>query len=189
MNEVARKPAMRYVPIGVFVALIAFFVVGLVWNQTHDARFVPSPLINKPAPAFRLPRLEHPTEFVTKADLLGHPYLLNVFASWCFACGDEHPVLMAYHDRFGIPLIGYDYKDGPQDARAWLARHGDPYHEVITDVSGDTALNFGIYGAPETYLIDAHGIIRYKHIGPLTPEVIAKDLEPRIRALEAEGRT
>lgn len=187
MSDAARKPASRFVPLLVFAALVAFFVVGLVWNQTHDQRFVPSPLIGKPAPAFRLPRLEHPTEFVTKADLLGKPYLLNVFGSWCFACGDEHPVLMAYRDRLGVPLVGYDYKDAPRDAQAWLARHGNPYHEVITDQSGETALNFGIYGAPETFLIDGDGVIRYKHIGPLTPDVIAKEVEPRIRALERGG--
>ncbi|HEX7324072.1 MAG TPA: DsbE family thiol:disulfide interchange protein [Rhodanobacteraceae bacterium] len=187
MSAVADHRLRRFVPLAVFGALVAFFVVGLVWNETHDARFVPSPLINKPAPAFNLPRLHHPAEFVTKADLLGHPYLLNVFASWCFACADEHPTLMAYHNRFGIPLIGYDYKDTDPAARAWLAEHGDPYHEVLTDQSGATSLNFGIYGAPETYLIDAQGIIRYKHIGPLTPEVIAKQLEPRIHALEQAG--
>jgi len=189
VNEVERKPIGRFVPLLVFAALVVFFVIGLLWNQSHDARFVPSPLIDKPAPEFRLPRLENPTQFVTKADLLGKPYLLNVFASWCFACGDEHPVLMAYRDKFGVSLIGYDYKDAPQDARAWLDRHGNPYHEVIADQSGETAINFGVYGAPETYLIDAKGIIRYKHIGPLTPDVIAKELEPKIRALEQEGST
>jgi cytochrome c biogenesis protein CcmG/thiol:disulfide interchange protein DsbE len=187
VNEVVRKSPGRFVPLAVFAVLVAFFVVGLVWNQSHDARFVPSPLIDKPAPDFRLPLLDKPTGFLTKVDMLGRPYLLNVFASWCFACGDEHPVLMAYRDKFGIPLIGYDYKDAPRDARAWLARHGNPYHEVITDQSGDTSLNFGIYGAPETYLIDAKGIIRYKHIGPLTPEVIAKKLQPKIDALERGG--
>lgn len=187
MSTLARKPVSRFVPLIVFTVLVVFFVIGLVWNQTHDARFVPSPLIDKPAPAFRLPLLEHPTRFVTKADMLGKPYLINVFASWCFACGDEHPVLMAYRDKFGIPLIGYDYKDAPRDAQAWLARHGNPYHEVITDQSGITAIDFGVYGAPETYLIDAQGIIRYKHIGPLTPAVIAKDLEPKIRGLAGAG--
>ncbi len=187
MNEVPRKPVARFVPLIVFAALLVFFVVGLAWNQDHNASFVPSPLIGKPAPAFRLPRLAHPAQFVSKADLLGKPYLLNVFASWCFACGDEHPTLMAYRDKFGIALIGYDYKDTPQAARDWLQLHGDPYREVITDQSGDTAIDFGVYGAPETYLIDAKGIIRYKHIGPLTPEVIAKRLEPKIRELEREG--
>jgi cytochrome c biogenesis protein CcmG/thiol:disulfide interchange protein DsbE len=187
VNEAARKPASRFVPLGVFAVLVTFFVVGLVWNQTHDARFVPSPLIDKPAPEFRLPRLDHPTQFVTKTELLGKPYLLNVFASWCYACGEEHPTLMAYRDKFGIPLIGYDYKDAPRDARAWLQRHGSPYHDVIVDQSGETAIDFGVYGAPETYLIDASGIIRYKHIGPLTPDVIATELEPQIRKLEGEG--
>jgi cytochrome c biogenesis protein CcmG/thiol:disulfide interchange protein DsbE len=187
VNEVARKSIGRFVPLLVFAVLVAFFVVGLIWNQSHDARFVPSPLINKPAPAFNLPRLKQPATSISKASMLGKPYLLNVFASWCFACGDEHPVLMAYRDKFGIPLIGYDYKDKPADARAWLERHGDPYHEVITDESGVTALDFGVYGAPETYLIDAQGIIRYKHIGPLTPEVIAKDLQPKIDALQRGG--
>ncbi|HET7931612.1 MAG TPA: DsbE family thiol:disulfide interchange protein [Rhodanobacteraceae bacterium] len=177
----------RLLPLVAFLALVAFFVVGLVWNQTHDARFVPSPLIDKPAPAFDLPLLKQPSQSLSKAAMLGKPYLLNVFASWCFACGDEHPTLMAYRDKFGIPLIGYDYKDKPADALAWLQRHGDPYHEVITDESGVTALDFGVYGAPETYLIDAQGIIRYKHIGPLTPEVIAKDLQPKIDALERGG--
>jgi cytochrome c biogenesis protein CcmG/thiol:disulfide interchange protein DsbE len=175
------------VPFIVFAALVAFFIVGLVWNQSHDARFVPSPLINKPAPAFNLPLLKQPSQSVSKADMLGKPYLLNVFASWCFACGEEHPTLMAYRDKFGIPLIGYDYKDRPADALAWLQHHGDPYHQVITDESGETAINFGVYGAPETYLIDAHGVIRYKHIGPLTPKVIATELEPRIHALERGG--
>ena len=187
MSEASRKPVARFVPLAVFAVLVAFFVIGLVWNQHHDARFVPSPLINKPAPDFRLPRLNDPAQFVSKSSLLGKPYLVNVFASWCFACGDEHPVLMAYRDQLGIPLIGYDYKDAPQDARAWLQRHGDPYHEVIVDRSGDTAINFGVYGAPETYLIDAQGIIRYKHIGPLTPDVIVKELQPRIEELERGG--
>ncbi len=187
MNVAARKLSARFVPLLVFAVLVAFFVVGLVWNQSHDARFVPSPLINKPAPAFRLPLLDHPTQFLTKADMLGKPYLLNMFASWCYACVEEHPILMAYRNKFGVPLIGYDYKDAPQDARAWLQRHGSPYHEVVSDRSGDTAINFGVYGVPETYLIDARGIIRYKHIGPLTPEVIANKIEPRIRALERES--
>lgn len=187
MNRQAGSTIGRFVPLLVFAAMVVFFVVGLVWNQTHDARFVPSPLIGKPAPAYALPLLKQPTQQLSKADMLGKPYLLNVFASWCFACGEEHPTLMAYRDKFGVPLIGYDYKDAPRDANAWLARHGDPYHEVITDQSGVTALDFGIYGAPETYLIDAQGIIRYKHIGPLTPEVIAKELEPRIDALKREG--
>lgn len=165
-----------------FAALIALFGFGIWWNTSHVSNFVPSPLIGKPAPAFTLPRLEKPGTQVSKASLLGHAYLLNVFASWCFACGDEHPVLMAHKNALGVPLIGYNYKDDPVAARSWLEQHGDPYHEVVTDRSGNTAIDFGIYGAPETFLIDARGVIRYKHIGPLTDQVIAQELEPAIAA-------
>lgn len=176
----------RFVPLIGFAALIALIGFGIWWNTTHVSNYVPSPLIGKPAPAFVLPRLEQPTVQISKASLLGHPYLLNVFASWCFACGEEHPVLMAHKDRLGIPLIGYNYKDDPADARDWLQRHGDPYHEVITDRSGNTAIDFGIYGAPETFLVDASGVIRYKHIGPLSNGIIANELEPAIAAARSE---
>ncbi|MDN5924182.1 MAG: DsbE family thiol:disulfide interchange protein [Xanthomonadales bacterium] len=172
----------RILPLLGFLVLIALFGFGIWWNTSHVSNFVPSPLIGKPAPAFDLPRLQQPEVQVSKASLLGHAYLLNVFASWCFACGEEHPVLMAYKDRLGIDLIGYNYKDDPIAAKAWLARHGDPYHEVIADRSGQTAIDFGIYGAPETFLVDATGVIRYKHIGPLTADIIARELEPAIAA-------
>jgi cytochrome c biogenesis protein CcmG, thiol:disulfide interchange protein DsbE len=172
----------RLIPFVVFALLVVLFAVGIVWNEHHDASYVPSPLIGKSAPAFDLPRLDDPSRRVRKADLLGKPYLINVFASWCFACGDEHPVLMEYSNRFGVPLIGYDYKDPAADAEAWLAQHGNPYHQVLADRSGATAIDFGVYGAPETFLVDATGVIRYKHIGPLTPEVIAREVEPAIRA-------
>lgn len=176
----------RFVPLIGFAALIALFGFGIWWNTSHVSNYVPSPLIGKPAPAFSLPRLAQPDVQVSKAGLLGHAYLLNVFASWCFACGDEHPVLMAHKGRFGIPLIGYNYKDDPIAAHDWLQRHGNPYHEVIADHSGDTAIDFGIYGAPETFLIDAHGVIRYKHIGPLSNDIIANELEPAIAAARSE---
>ena len=173
----------RLLPLAAFLLLVVLFGYGLWWNARHDVTAVPSPLIGKPAPAFDLPQLHDPALRVTKADLLGKPYLLNVFASWCFACGDEHPVLMAEARALGLPVIGYDYKDKPANAKAWLAAHGDPYALVITDQSGDTAINFGVYGAPETFLIDADGIIRYKHIGPLTPGVIRDQLAPQLRKL------
>ena len=127
----------RLLPLTGFVLVFALLGFGIWWSQRHDPREVPSPLIGKPAPQFSLPLLDDPSKKVGSADLAGQPYLLNVFASWCFACGDEHPTLMAYRDKFGVPLIGYDYKDAPQDARAWLQRHGDPYHEVVTDQSGN----------------------------------------------------
>lgn len=178
----------RLIPFAVFALLVVLFGVGIVWNEHHDARYVPSPLIGRAAPAFDLPRLDQPDTRVRKNDLLGKPYLINVFASWCFACGDEHPVLMAYATKFGVPLIGYDYKDAASDAKAWLSEHGDPYEMVIADTGGVTAIDFGVYGAPETFLIDAKGVIRYKHIGPLTPDVIAQELQPAIAGLNGTSR-
>ena len=176
----------RLLPLLGFTLLVALFGFGIWWNTQHDQREVPSPLIGKPAPEYALPLLDDPGTKLTKAEMLGQPYLINVFASWCYACGEEHPVLMKDARQLGIPLVGYDYKDDPDDAKAWLARHGNPYSMVVTDRDGATAINFGVYGAPETFLVDARGIIRYKRIGPLTPEVIADVLEPKIRQLKQE---
>jgi cytochrome c biogenesis protein CcmG, thiol:disulfide interchange protein DsbE len=177
----------RLLPFVGFLLLAALLGFGIWWNSSHDPTAVPSPLINKPAPAFALPKLDDPAQTVTKESLLGKPYLVNVFGSWCFACGDEHPVLMAEAQNFGVPLIGYDYKDNPGDAKDWLAKHGNPYTMVIADESGHTAIDFGVYGAPETFLIDGKGVIRYKHIGALTPEVISQQLKPAIAALQKEA--
>jgi cytochrome c biogenesis protein CcmG/thiol:disulfide interchange protein DsbE len=177
----------RFVPLLVFLALVGLFGFGIWWNTRHDARYVPSPLINKPAPDFALPKLDAPEQTVTKASLLGKPYLLNVFGSWCVACAEEHPVLMADGRQLGIALVGYDYKDAPEDAKAWLRDNGNPYDVVIADRPGRTAIDFGVYGAPESFLIDAKGVIRYKHIGPLTPKVIARELQPAIAALKREA--
>ena len=177
----------RLLPFFGFLLLAALLGFGIWWNSSHDPTAVPSPLINKPAPSFALPRLDEPTHAVSKESMLGKPYLVNVFASWCFACGEEHPVLMTEARSLGIPVVGYDYKDDPNDAKAWLDQHGNPYDVVITDQSGHTAIDFGVYGAPESFLIDAHGVIRYKRIGPLTPEVIEQQLKPAIAALEKEA--
>lgn len=178
---------MRALPLPGFALLIALFGFGIRWNSHHDPHEVPSPLIDKPAPAFVLPRLDHPGQSLDKTSMLGRPYLVNVFASWCIACGEEHPVLMTAGRKLGIPLIGYNYKDDPSEAKAWLARHGNPYDQVITDRSGRTAIDFGVYGAPESFLVDAGGVIRYKHIGPFTAEVIATELAPAIAALRREA--
>ena len=174
----------RLLPFFAFVLLAALLGFGIWWNSAHDPTAVPSPLINKPAPAYALPPLDEPAQTVSKASMLGKVYLVNVFASWCIACGEEHPVLMLESKNLGVPLIGYNYKDDPNDAKAWLAQHGNPYDMVIADTSGHTAIDFGVYGAPETFLIDAQGVIRYKHIGPLTPEVIAQQVKPAIGALQ-----
>lgn len=177
----------RLAPFLGFMLLVALFGFGIWWNTQHDQREVPSPLINKPAPEFALPMLDTPVQTVSKASMLGKPYLVNVFASWCIACGEEHPVLMAEGRTLGIPVVGYDYKDAPEDAQAWLAQHGNPYDMVIADREGRTAIDFGVYGAPESFLIDAKGVIRYKRIGPFTPEVIANELKPAIAALQKEA--
>ncbi len=175
----------RYLPFFGFLVLIGLFGWGIWWNSHHDMTAVPSPLINKPAPAFNLTKLYAPSEHVSKAMLLGKPYLINVFASWCVACLEEHPVWMAHAKDLGVPLVGYDYKDPPQDAKAWLAKHGNPFSIIITDRSGRTAINFGVYGVPETYLIDAKGFIRWKNIGPVTPKIIRTKLIPMLRAVGA----
>jgi len=177
----------RLLPLFGFLLLVGLFGFGIWWNTQHDQNEVPSPLINKPAPAFVLPKLDDPTQTVSKASLLGKPYLLNVFASWCFACGEEHPTLMAEGSQLGVMLLGYDYKDAPDDAKNWLREHGNPYRMVVADRPGRTAIDFGVYGAPESFLIDAKGVIRYKHIGPITPEVITKELKPAIAALQKES--
>ena len=173
----------RMLPLLGFVLMAALFGFGIYWTSQHNPREVPSPLIGKPAPAFSLPQLDRPQQQITREQLLGKAYVLNVFGSWCAECVHEHPVLMAHASRLGVPLIGYNYKDAPTDAKAWLARHGNPYSVVIADEQGQTAIDFGVYGAPESFLIDAQGRIRYKHIGVLTPEVIDRELLPAIATL------
>jgi cytochrome c biogenesis protein CcmG/thiol:disulfide interchange protein DsbE len=177
----------RALPLLGFLLLATLFGFGIWWNTQHNPTEVPSPLIGKSAPEFVLPLLDDPARTLSKASMLGKPYLVNVFASWCVACGEEHPVLMAQGRTLGVPLIGYNYKDAPEDAKAWLARHGDPYDLVIADLPGRTAIDFGVYGAPESFLIDAKGVIRYKHIGPFTPDIIDRKLKPLIAQLKQEA--
>jgi cytochrome c biogenesis protein CcmG/thiol:disulfide interchange protein DsbE len=179
----------RLVPFFGFLLLVALFGFGIWWNSSHDQTAIPSPLIDKPAPAYVLPQLYDPGKTVSKADLLGKPYLLNVFASWCIECGAEHPLLQAEAPTLGVALVGYNYKDQPADAKAWLAEHGNPYQILMADLSGQTAIDFGVYAAPESFLIDAKGVIRYKHIGPFTPEIVAKELKPAIAALAKEPQS
>jgi cytochrome c biogenesis protein CcmG/thiol:disulfide interchange protein DsbE len=178
----------RLLPFAGFLLVLALLGFGIWWSQNHDPREVPSPLIGKPTPQFSLPLLEDPSKKIGSADLAGEPYLLNVFASWCFACRDEHPILMREGKRMGVKLVGFNYKDEPADAKRWLAQFGDPYDLIIADLPGDVAIDFGVTGAPETFLVDAQGVIRFKYISPITPEVIATELLPRIAQLKAGTR-
>ncbi|MGH8040450.1 MAG: DsbE family thiol:disulfide interchange protein [Rudaea sp.] len=175
----------RLLPLIGFLLIAALLAFGIHWNKSHDMNWVPSPLIDKPAPQFTLPLLYDPAKTLSRKDLLGKPYLLNVFGSWCVTCQDEHPVLMAYGKAVGVRLIGMDWKDDPDTAKRWLAQFGNPYDTIIADVDGKAGIDFGVYGAPETYLVDAQGIIRYKHIGNLTPESIDRELKPAIAKLGA----
>lgn len=167
------------IPILIFVPLLLLLAAGL----KHDPHEVPSPLINKPAPAFDLPRLENPAEHLTPAALKGKPWLLSVWASWCVSCQQEHPLLVDLAQRGEVTIVGLDYKDEREDARAWLKRWGNPYTLAVSDRDGRVGIDYGVYGVPETYVIDRNGVIRYKHIGPLTPDVIEGKLLPMIRGM------
>ncbi|WP_246149829.1 DsbE family thiol:disulfide interchange protein [Arenimonas fontis] len=173
----------RLLPLLVFLGLGLLLGVGVLMNAGRDTRAIPSPLIGKPAPEFALPVLDAPERIVRKADLLGQPYLLNVWGSWCPACRDEHPVITELAQSGRIRVIGYDYKDEPEEARRWLAQFGNPYSLILVDADGRAALDWGIYGAPETFLVDAEGVIRWKFVGPLTPEVVREQLDPQLEAL------
>jgi len=167
--------AWRYfLPLAIFLALAFFLWRGLFL----DPRALPSPLIGKPAPAFTVPLLSDPSKTLAAADLRGQVYLLNVWGSWCVSCREEHPVLVELAQRKAIPIYGLNWKDEHADAVGWLARFGDPYVASGVDRDGRVAIDFGVYGAPETYLIDREGVIRFKQTGPLTREVIEQTILP-----------
>jgi cytochrome c biogenesis protein CcmG, thiol:disulfide interchange protein DsbE len=167
-------------PLAVFIVLVGFLWVGL----SLKPREVPSPLIDKPAPAFALSRLDNPQQAVTPQDLRGQVWLLNVWASWCVACLDEHPVLVEFSKSGALPIYGLNYKDSPDAARAWLGKHGNPYTVSIVDGDGRVGIDYGVYGVPETFLIDKEGVIRFKQIGPVTPEVLRDKILPLARRLQ-----
>lgn len=167
------------VPLGLFLVLVGFLGVGLKLNP-HE---VPSPLINQPAPSFEVSVLGQPERHLRRDDLLGKPWLLNVWASWCPACRDEHPVLVEFAKRKLVTIYGLDYKDTDADAQGWLNNFGNPYDAVLLDPKGRVGLDWGVYGVPETFVIDAKGVVRYKHIGPLTPEVLRTKIEPLLKEL------
>lgn len=170
----------RYLlPLGIFVALAAFLAVGLKLNP----REVPSPLVGKPAPAFQASTLARPDARITPEDLRGKVWVLNVWASWCAACREEHPVLVEFARRGIVPVYGLNYKDKRDDALRWLQRFGDPYTESLVDADGRIGIDYGVYGVPETFVIDRAGVIRYKHIGPVTPAAMRDKIEPLLRQL------
>ena len=171
----------RYLlPLGIFVALVALLFVGL----RLDPREVPSPLIDKPAPAFSLPQLQDPTKTLSREDLLGKVYLLNVWASWCVSCRDEQPVLMQFAQTQQVDIYGFNYKDQRTEALRWLEMFGNPYVASVSDMDGRVGIDWGVYGVPETFVVDRAGIIRYKHIGPVTQADLDTVLLPKVRELQ-----
>ncbi len=174
---------IRYLlPLGIFGALVALLFVGLGLNP----REVPSPLINKPAPAFTLPELQDPGKTLTRQDLLGKVYLLNVWASWCVSCRDEQPVLTEFSRSKQVDIYGLNYKDQRDDAERWLKMFGDPYVASAFDADGRVGIDWGVYGVPETFVVDRSGVIRYKHIGPATMNDLNTKIMPIVRKLQAE---
>jgi cytochrome c biogenesis protein CcmG, thiol:disulfide interchange protein DsbE len=171
---------LRFIlPLAGFAVLVGFLAVGL----KLDPHEVPSPLINKPAPAFALTRLDDAAKTIRREDMLGKVWMLNVWASWCVACRDEHPHLLAFSRTKQLPMIGLNYKDTRRDGLGWLANFGNPYDASLFDADGRVGIDFGVYGVPETFIIDKQGVIRFKQIGAVTPEVIQSKIMPLLKEL------
>jgi len=176
------------IPLGLFLVLAVFLAIGL----NRDPHEVPSPLVGKPAPMFSLPRLDADPQAPAGAqnasfgpqDMAGKVWLLNVWASWCVSCRQEHPVLVEFAKSNIAPLIGLDYKDQRADAKGWLAQFGNPYTLSVVDADGRVGIDYGVYGVPETYVIDKAGTIRFKQIGPVTNEVLQAKILPLIKELQ-----
>jgi cytochrome c biogenesis protein CcmG, thiol:disulfide interchange protein DsbE len=162
-----------------FIALLVLLAVGLQLNP----RIVPSPLVGKAAPHFELPLLAEPDKRFSQKEMLGKVWLMNVWASWCPPCLVEHPVITDLAKT--IPVVGLNYKDAREDALPWLKRNGNPYQVIVQDAAGRIGIDYGVYGVPETYVIDRTGVIRYKHVGPVTPEVAKEKLLPLLKELDA----
>jgi cytochrome c biogenesis protein CcmG/thiol:disulfide interchange protein DsbE len=167
------------IPLVLFVVLVVFLALGL----RHDPHEVPSPLINKPAPGFQLAQLRDPSRRFSAEEMRGKVWLLNVWASWCITCRDEHPLLLEYARSKAVPIYGLNYKDKREDALSWLGELGDPYVLSVSDLDGRVGIDYGVYGAPETYLIDRNGVIRFKQIGPVTPDIWQEKILPLVKDL------
>jgi cytochrome c biogenesis protein CcmG/thiol:disulfide interchange protein DsbE len=167
-------------PLAIFLVVVGFLYLGLGLNP----REVPSPLVGRPVPAFELPLLEQPDKRFVPADMKGKVWLLNVWASWCVTCREEHPLLVDLANKKTLPILGLNYKDKRDEAKAWLKRFGNPYEFSVVDADGRIGIDYGVYGVPETYLIDAEGVIRFKHIGALTPVIVEQKLLPLARSFQ-----
>ncbi len=172
--------ALKYIiPLAIFAVLVVFLGIGL----TKDPRTVPSPFIDKPAPAFTLSMLHEPAASFSPDQMKGKVWLLNVWASWCVSCKVEHPILNEMNRQGVVAIVGLNYKDARADASKWLAQNGNPYLFSVSDIDGRVGIDYGVYGAPETFVIDKQGVIRYKQIGPITPEALDKKILPLLRQL------
>ncbi|MCX7177809.1 MAG: DsbE family thiol:disulfide interchange protein [Proteobacteria bacterium] len=168
------------IPLALFIVLVGFLAVGL----KLDPHEVPSPLVGKPAPLFELPQLAQPDLKFSPVEMKGKVWLLNVWASWCVSCRQEHPVLVALSKTGAVPVYGLNYKDQRADGMKWLGQFGDPYVMSLFDADGRVGIDYGVYGVPETYLIDKQGVIRFKQIGPVTREVLNEKILPLVKELE-----
>jgi len=181
-----RARLLLLVPALGFIGLVAAFALGL----RNDPSLVPSPLVGKSVPVFDLPPVNGRTLGLSSRDLRGQVSLVNVFASWCVACREEHPLLMQLAHAGIVPIQGLDYKDKPADGSRWLAAMGDPYTRTGADIDGRVGIDWGVYGVPESFVVDRRGIIVYKQIGPITPEILDRRIGPliaRLRAIPAPG--
>lgn len=183
-HDVPMVPSRRrwtaYIPLMIFAVMAVFLGIGL----TMDPREIPSPLIGKPVPQFNLPAVKGRTLGLATADLRGQVSLVNVFASWCVACREEHPHWVELAKKNIVPIHGLNYKDKPDDAQAWLDQLGDPYTRTGVDRDGRVGIDWGVYGVPETFVVDRNGRIAYKHIGAITPEVLRDKLLPLVAQLQ-----
>ncbi|HET9049427.1 MAG TPA: DsbE family thiol:disulfide interchange protein [Chiayiivirga sp.] len=173
----------RWLPLLFFVALGSLLFVGIRLSETRDPNAIPSPLIDKPLPAFELPTLHQPDRRIRSSELKGAPFLLNVWASWCPECRVEHPLIEQLARSGTVRVVGFNYKDEAEDAQRWLQQFGDPYAQILVDRDGRVGIDLGVYAAPENFLIDADGIVRFKHVGALTPDVIQREILPRLKAM------
>ncbi|MDD5175995.1 MAG: DsbE family thiol:disulfide interchange protein [Sterolibacterium sp.] len=194
------------IPLGLFFVLVGFLAWGL--KPGYDPREIPSPLVGKPAPLFELPQLMQPEKKFSPADMKGKVWLLNVWASWCVSCRAEHPLLVSFAQQGNLPIVGLSYKEvrggdnfkvpeietaqskaaelalGLQRAETWLRQHGNPYTLSVMDIDGRVGIDYGVYGVPETFLIDKNGVIRFKQSGPVTREVFDEKILPKVKELE-----